>query len=167
MSYLPAAGSAEGPEDCLPGWRWHFLLQAPPSSEGREIPTRQPGWNHCNMEIQVSTCVKKWILPLLGNVIPWVLAKANLLSGVKGSEAKKVGGGEEFPCFSVFITGVINEGVQAPRESLATRMAWPGLTQEQYQITELSLDPWADRHLCLESHYRKPQISARNDHCLL
>ena len=51
---------------------------------------------------------------------------------------------------------------QALRESLATRVgSW--LDQEQYQIPGLSLDPQANGHPCLVSHYRKPQMSGGHD----
>ena len=99
-----------------------------PSSEGREIPTRWPGWNHCNMEIQVSTCVKKWILPLLGSVIPWVLAKANLLSGVRGSRSKESRWRGGVSLLFSFYNGGHKWGGTGPQRELSHQsgfLAWP------------------------------------------
>lgn len=92
---------------------------------------------------------RRWELRHFGVCGCSVAAKTNQWSGVmQPSHQKKVDGEEEFSCFSVLVTGSRVRGTDS-RESLATKVgSW------------LGLDPQPDGHLWLQSHYRKPQISA-------
>lgn len=70
---------------------------------------------------------KKWLLSLLGSMVPWFLAKAALLSGVRGSRSKESRGRGGFPLlFSFYIGG---HGWGGPLRELSHQgglLAWPG-----------------------------------------